>query len=183
MGSASCRDQPISTAYTHTPALQSRAGDGWRNNLRANSPKTSCCCSVTKSCSTLCNHVECSTPGFPVLHCLPEFAQTYVHWVSDTIEPSHPLSPLLLLPSIFPSIRVFSNEEKMTLHIRWPKYCRSSISPSSEYAGLISFGLMVLISLQSKGLSRVFSRITVQKHQFFGTQSSLCPTLTHVHFQ
>ena len=146
MGSASCRDQPISTAYTHThthtPALQSRAGEGWRKNLRANSPKTSCCCSVTKSCPTLCNHMECSTPGFLVLHCLPEFAQTYVHWVSDTIEPSRPLSPLLLLPSIFPSIRVFSNES--TLHIRWPKYWGSfsfSISPSSEHPGLISFRL------------------------------------------
>ena len=70
--------------------------------------------------------------------------------------------PLLLLPSIFPSIRVFSNES--VLHIRWPKYSRFSfsISPSSEYSGLISFR----ISLLSKGLSRVFSNTTVQKHQF-----------------
>ena len=54
--------------------------------------------------------VECSTPSFPVLHYLPELAQTPVHWVSDAIQPSHHLSPLLLLPSIFPSTRVFSNE-------------------------------------------------------------------------
>ena len=75
----------------------------------------------------------------------------------------------LLLPSIFPSIRVFSNES--VLHIRWPKYWSFSfsISPSCEYSGLISFRYTGLISLQSKGLSRVFSITTVQKQQFFGT--------------
>ena len=81
--------------------------------------------------------------------------------------------PLLLLPSIPPSIRVFSNES--ALHIRWPKYwsCSLSISPSNEYSGLISLRLTGLISLQSKGLSRVFSNTIVQKHQFFGAQLSL----------
>ena len=79
--------------------------------------------------------------------------------------------PLLLLPKILPSIWVFSNES--TLHIRWPKYCSFSISPSNEYQGLFPLGLTVLISLQSKGLSRVFSSTTVQKHQFFSTQPSL----------
>ena len=81
--------------------------------------------------------------------------------------------PLLLLPSIFPSIRVFSNES--VLCIRWPKYqsFSFSISPSDEHSGRISFRLTGLISLQSKGLSRVFSSTTVQKHQFFETQSSL----------
>ena len=83
--------------------------------------------------------MDCWTPRFPVLHCLPEFAQTHVHWVGDAIQPSHPLSPLLLLPSIFLIIRVFSNES--ALRIRWPKYWSFSfsISPSSEYSGLISF--------------------------------------------
>ena len=83
--------------------------------------------------------MDCSRPGFPVLHYLPEFAQTHVHWVDDAIQPCHPLSPLLLLPSIFPSIRVFSSES--ALHIRWPKYWSFSlrISPSNEYWGLISF--------------------------------------------
>ena len=52
-----------------------------------------CCCSVAKSCLTLCNPTDCSTPGFPVLHYLPEFAQTHVHWLSDAIQPPHPLSP------------------------------------------------------------------------------------------
>src|SRR5574337_980960 len=78
-------------------------------------------------------------PGFPVHHPFPELAQTHVHRVGDAIQPSHPLLSLLLPPSIFPSIRVFSNES--FLHIRWPKYWSFSfnISPCSEYAGLISF--------------------------------------------
>ena len=75
--------------------------------------------------------------GFPVLHHLSEFAQTRVHWVNDVISPCHPLSPHSLLPSIFPSIRVFSNES--ALGISWPKYWSFSLSPSNEYSGLISF--------------------------------------------
>ena len=92
------------------------------------------CRSVTKSCPTLCNPMDCSTPGFAVPHYLPEFAQIHVHWVNDTIQPSH--LPFLL-PSIFPSIRVFSNES--ALCIRWPKCWSFSISPSNVYSGLISF--------------------------------------------
>ena len=81
--------------------------------------------------------------------------------------------PLLLLPSIFPSIRVFSTES--VLCIQWPKYWSFSfsISPSNEYSGLISFRIDWLISMQSKGLSRVFSKTTVQKHQFFDTDFSI----------
>ena len=171
--------------------------------------------SVAQSCPTLCNPMDCSTPGLPVHHQLPELAQTHVHWVGDAIQPSQPLlspfpisfhsslflvfegicqkinifisvqslshvrlfahpltaacqaslsnnnsrslsklmsiesvmpsnhlilcCPLLLLPSVFPSIRVFSNES--VLPIRWPKYSSFtfSISPSNEYSGLISF--------------------------------------------
>ena len=84
--------------------------------------------------------MNCSTPGLPVHHQLPEFTQTHVHRVSDAIQPSHPLShPLFLLPPIPPSIRVFSNES--TLFIRWPIYCSFSFSiiPSKEHPGLISF--------------------------------------------
>ena len=77
-----------------------------------------------------------STPGFPVLQYFLGFAKTHVHWVSDAIQPSPPLSPILM-PSIFPSIRVFSNE--LALCIRWPKYWSFSISPSNEYSRLISF--------------------------------------------
>ena len=88
--------------------------------------------------------------------------------------------PVLFLPSIFPSIRVFSNE--MDLGIRWPRYWTFSISisPSNEYSGLISIRIDCLISLQSKGLSRVFSNTTVQKHQFFGAQPSLWSN-SHIH--
>ena len=94
----------------------------------------------------------------------------------ESVMPSnHPIlcRPLLLLPSIFSSIRVFSNES--ALQFRWPKYWSFSfnISPSNEYSGLISLGWTGWISLQSKGLSRVFSNIIVQKHQFFGIQLSL----------
>ena len=87
--------------------------------------------------------------------------------------------PLLLLPSIFPRIRVFSNES--VLHIRWPKYWSFSfsISPSSEYSGLISFRMDCWISLHFKGLSRVFSSITVQKHQLFGAQHFFIVQLSH----
>ena len=83
--------------------------------------------------------MDCSTPGFPVIHYLPEFAQTHAHWVADAIQPSHSVTPLLLLPSVFPSIRIFSNES--ALKIKWPKYWSFSfsISPSNKCSGLISF--------------------------------------------
>ena len=95
--------------------------------------------SAAQSSLTLCNPMDCSTPDFPVHHQLPELVQTHVHRVSDAIQPSHPLSSPLLLPSIFPSIRVFSNES--ALCIRGPKYWSFSfsISPSNEYSRLISF--------------------------------------------
>ena len=94
----------------------------------------------------------------------------------ESVTPSNHLilcRPLLLLPSIFPIIRVFSNE--LALRNRWPKYWSFSfnISPSNEHPGLISFRMTGWISFQSKGLSRVFSNTTVQKHHFFCTQLSL----------
>ena len=100
-----------------------------------------CCCSVAQSCLTLCNLMECSTPGFPVLHHLPEFAQTHVQRVGDASNHLILCRPLLPWPSILPCIRVYSNES--ALHIRWPKYWSFSfsISPSNEYSGLISFGI------------------------------------------
>ena len=94
---------------------------------------------VIQSCLTLFDWLDYSKSCFPVHHQIPEHAQTHVHWVSDVIKQFHPLLPPSLLPSNFPSIRVFSNES--VLHIRWPKYwnCSFSISPSNEYSGLISF--------------------------------------------
>ena len=101
----------------------------------------------------------------------------------ESVMPSSHLilsSPLLLLHLIPPSIKVFSNES--TLHMRWPKYWSFSfsISPSKQIPGLISFRTDWWISLQSKGLSRVFSNITVQKHQFFGAQPS-SQSNSHIH--
>ena len=124
------------------------------------------CCSVFRLYPTLCNPMDWTTPDFPVLHSLLKFAQTFVHWVNDAIQPYYPLSSLLFMSSIIPSIRVFSSE--LALCNRWPKYWSFcfSISPSSEYSGLISFRIDYLISLQSKWLSGVFSSTTVQKHPF-----------------
>ena len=98
--------------------------------------------SVAQLCLTLCNPMDCSMPGFLVHHQLQELTQTHVHQIGDAIYLSlawRRCHPLLLPPSIFPSIRVFSNES--ALHIRWPKYWSFSfnISPSNEYSGLISF--------------------------------------------
>ena len=158
---------------------------------------------VAQSCLTLCDPMDCTTPGFPVHHQLLEPAQTHVHWVGDAIQPSHPLSsqwvqllscvwcfvtpwtavhqaslsitnswslpkfmsiesvmpsnylilcrPLLLLSSILPIIRVFSNES--VFHIRWPSYWSFSfsISPSNEHSGLISFRMDWLDLLAVQG--------------------------------
>ena len=116
-----------------------------------------CCCSVTESCPTLCNPMDCSTPGFLVLH----YLQSLLKCMSiELVMPSNHLilcHPLLLLPSIFPSIRVFSNES--VLHIRWPKYWSFSfsISPFKEYFQLISFRMDWLDLLAVQGtLKSVF---------------------------
>ena len=132
-----------------------------------------CCCSVAQSCLTLCNPMDCLTPGFPVLHRLLECFQSHVHSVCD-IQPSHPLSPLLL-PSIFPSIRVFSNESAL---IRWPKYWSCSIGPSNEYSGLISFRIdwFALLAVQGPLKSLLqhhnLKASTFQRSAFFMVQLS-----------
>ena len=104
------------------------------------------CCSVAQSCPTLNGPMDCSMPGFPVFHCVLEFAQTM------SIELVMPSIHLILPPSIFPSIRAFSNES--VFHIRWSKYWSFtfSISPSNEYSGLISFGIdwLDLLAVQGK---------------------------------
>ena len=96
---------------------------------------------VAQSCPTLCDPMNCSTPGLPVHHQLPEFTQTHVHRVGEVMSSSHLMlcHPLFLLPPIPPSIRVFSSES--TLRMKWPMYWSFSfkISPSKEHPGLISF--------------------------------------------
>ena len=137
--------------------------------------------SVTQSCPSLCNPMNRRTPGLPVHHQLPEFTQTHVHWVDDAIQPSHPL----LAPSPpafnFPSIRVFSNES--ALHSRRPNIgvsASTSVFPVNT-RDLSPLGWIGWISLQSKGLARVFSKTTVLKHQFFGAQVSSQFNLTSIH--
>ena len=116
--------------------------------------------------------MDLSTPGFPVHHQLPGLAQTCVHQVGGVIQPSHPLSLLLLLPSIIPSIRVFYNES--VLPIRLPKYWRFrfSISPCNEYSGLISFRMdwLDLLAVQETFKSLLqhhSSKASVFRHSAF----------------
>ena len=114
--------------------------------------------------------MDCSTPGFPVNHQLPELTQTHVHQVSDAIKPSHPCHPLLFLPSVFPSIRVFSNES--VLCIRWPKNLSFSISPSNKYSGLISFRIDWFDLLAVQGtlkslLQHNSSKASILRHSSF----------------
>ena len=128
--------------------------------------------SVAQSCPTLYNPMDCSMPGLPI-HCqLPEFTQTHVHWVGDAIRPSHPLSSPSP-PSIFPRSGSFQMSQFFASG-SWS----IGVSASASFLPMniqdwFPLGLTGLISLQSKGLSRVFSNITVQKHQFLGTQLSL----------
>ena len=129
--------------------------------------------SFLQSCPTLFNPMNRSMPGLPVHHQLLEFTQIHVHQVGDAIQPSHPLSPLFLLPQSLPASESFPMSQLFT----WG-------GQSTGVSALTSFlpkntqdwsplGWTGWISLQSKGLSRVFSNTTVQKHQFFSTQLSL----------
>ena len=135
--------------------------------------------SVAQSCPTLCDHMNCSTPGFPVHHQLPELTQTHLHPVGDAIQPSYPLS------SVFPPAFNLSQHQGLSnesaLHIRWPKYGASasaSVFPMNIQSWLLV--LTGLISFQSKVLSRVFSSTTIWKHQFFSAQVSLWSN-SHIH--
>ena len=133
-----------------------------------------CVGSVAQSCLTLCNHMDCRTPGFPVLHHHPELAQTHAHWLSDVIKPSHPLSS--------PSLPAFNLSQHQGLF----KWISSSHQVAKVFVASVSasvlpmniwywfpWGLTGLISSQSKGLSKVFSNTTVQRHQFFSVQPFL----------
>ena len=135
--------------------------------------------SVARLCLTLCDPMDCSTSDS--LSITNTRSLLKLMSINSVIPSNHLiLCCSLLLPSIFPSIRVFSTES--LLHIRWPKdwTFSFSISPSNECSGLISFRWTGWISLKSKGLSRVFSNTTVQKHQFFGAQLSL-QSNSHIH--
>jgi len=139
-----------------------------------------CCCSVTQSCPTLCNPMDSYMPGLHVLHYLPEFVQIHVHWVDDGIQPSHPLSS--------PSPALNPSQQSASFPMSWvfPSGGQSTAASDSasvlpmNIQGWFPLGLTGLISLLSKGLSRVFSSTTTQKHQFFSTQSSLW-SKSHIH--
>ena len=131
------------------------------------------CCSITKSCPILCHPVDYSTPGFPALHYLPEFAQTHVHWVSDAIHSTYPLS------SLSPPILNLSQHQDLfqesSLHIKWSSIGASgsaSVLPMTNQ-GWFPLGLTGLISLLSNRHSRAFSGTIDWKHQFFYAQPSL----------
>ena len=128
-----------------------------------------CCCLVTRSCLTLCNLMDCSTLGFPVLHHHPEFVQIHGHWIDDAIQPSYPL--------LTPSPPVFSlSQHQSALCSGEQSIGASALAsvPPMNTQGWFPLGLAGLISLLSKGHSRrVFSNTSVQKRQFFDAQSSL----------
>ena len=143
---------------------------GWHPKVNTNSYKLciensiyfpiSSVSSVAQSCPTLCDPMNRSTPGLPVHHQLPEFTQTHVHWVSDGIQTSHPLSspspPAFNLSQhqgLFKWVFTWGLSNEATLHIRWPKYWSLSfnISPSNQHPGLISFRMDWLDRLAVQG--------------------------------
>ena len=138
--------------------------------------------SVTQLYLTICNPMDCNTPGFPVLHHLSEFAQTHVHWISDAIQPYQSLwPPLSPAPNLSQHQSLFqwvnsSHEVAKVLEFS----TSASVLPmnTQDWSPL---GWTGWISLQSKGLSRVFPTTTVQKHQFFGISFLYTPTLTSIH--
>ena len=140
--------------------------------------------SVAQSCPTLCDPMDCSTPGFPVHHQLPEFAQTHVHQVSNAIQPSHPLSSPS--PSAFnlSQHQGLSHFNESVLHIRWPKYWSFSfsISPSNKYSGLISFRIDWLDLLAVEGTLESSptpqSKPSILRHSAFFTVQLSHPHMT-----
>ena len=135
-------------------------------------------CSVAQPPPALCDPTDCSAPGVPVLHRLLELAQIYFHWVGDAIERSHPL----LAPS--PAFNLSQHQVSSPVSQLFTSSDQSIAASASVLPTNIQdwfpLGWTGWISLQSKGLSRVFSSTTVQKHQFFGTQLSLW-SLTSIH--
>ena len=136
--------------------------------------------SVAQSCLTLRDPMNRSTPGLPVHHQLPEFTETHVHLVGDAFQPLILCHPLLLLPSITPSIRVFSNES--TLRKRWPKYWSFSFSiiPSKEIPGRISFRMDWLELLAVQGTPKGLLKYHCSKASILWCQPS-SQSNSHIH--
>ena len=146
----------------------------WTNQRIKTTLSSQSVSSVAESCLTLCNPMDCSTPGFPAQCQFPEFTQTHIHWVSDAIRPSHTLSS--------PAPHAFNFPPNQGL-FKWVSSLHQvakvlGVSTSASFLPMniqdwSPLGWTDWISLQSKGLSRVFSNTTVQKNQFFGIQLSL----------
>ena len=140
------------------------------------------CCSVTQLCLTLCDPMDCSMPGFPILHHLLERTQNSCplsQWCNATISSS--CHPLFFLPSIFPSIKVFSYES--FFHIRWPNYWRFSfsITPFNEYSGLISFEIDWFDSCCSRESQESFPTPQFKSINSLALSLLHSPTLTSIH--
>ena len=136
--------------------------------------------SLVHSCLTLCDPMNCSTPGLPVHHQLLGFTQTHVHWVGDAIQPSHPVIPFSC-PQSFPASGSFQMSQLFVLGGQSTGVSASKSVLPMNTQDWSPLGWTGWISLQSKGLSRVFSNTTVQKHQFFSTQFPYKETLTPIH--
>ena len=134
------------------------------------------CCSVSKPCLALCNPMDCSTPGFPVYH-QNSWSLFKLMSIASVMPSNHLIlcHPLLFLPSIFPSIRVFSNDQFFPSGDQSIGASASAAILPMNIQDWFPLGLTGLISMLSKWLSRVFSSTTVSNHQFFGTQPSLWP--------
>ena len=154
----------------------------WQNNTSIiNDKKFIDCCSFPQSCPTLCDPMDCSMPGLPV-HCQHlEFIK--LRSIQSVMPSNHLIlcRPLLLLPSIPPSIRVFSNES--VLHIRWPKYWSFSfhISPSNEYSSLISFRIGWFDLLAVQGTLKSLPAPQFKRVNSLALSLFYCPALTSVH--
>ena len=136
--------------------------------------------SVTQSCLTLWDLMDYSTPSLPVHHQLPEFTQSHVHWVSDAIQPSHPLSsPSSLTLNLSQHQGLFKWVSSLHQVAKVLEF-QLSISYSNEYSGLTSFRMYWLHLLAAQGTLKSLLHTTLQKHQFFGAQLSL-QFNSHIH--
>ena len=129
------------------------------------------CCSVAKSCLTLCDPKDCSTTSFLVLYYLLEFAHTHIHWVSDAIQPSHPLTPSS--PQSFPASGTFPMSQQYTSDDQNTGFWASALVLPTSSQGWFPLRLTGLIFLLSKRLSGVFSGTIVWSHQLFVAPPSL----------
>ena len=129
--------------------------------------------SVAQSCPALCDPMNCSTPGLPVHHQLPEFTQTQVHWVGNAIQPSGPVVPFPSCLQCFPASGSFQMSQLFASRGQSMGLSGSTSVLPANVQDWFPLGWTYWISLQSKGLARVFSNTTVQKHQFFRAQLSL----------